>query len=416
MRAASIIGWLVLVAGLSVLSCAPIDPTAPVDPTAGIGEKRSEERLTMPTPPPQAPDGLRRRVEAAITNVKQRQLLTNNAFWTIFHGILGLGPGVTLKDPATGQVVNALDHITSGGELRGLRFLQTPWGLDVQMGPTMVGQGHQDQFTAEMTQWSMPATRPFRVDGRDFSFMDFVRYSQMNARTTANQELSWTIIQVGQHMGLDVSWTNRFNEKLHFDDMLRYELDQSIEKAACGGTHRLFGLSWCYHLHLIRGGKAEGLYKAIAEKTAKYRDRAREVQNSDGSFSTSYFSERAHIPDKVRRINTTGHILEWLAFALTDDELVQPWVQDATNALCLQILELQGMPIESGSLYHAVHGLMIYYARVYGRTSLIPAELAIPLPPAWTSAKRGVSRSIPATAPRNLPALRAGSLSWSRGS
>lgn len=416
MHTRNVIGGLVTVAALGFLSCAPVDTGGPLDdPMLGLADKRSEERLTMPTPPTQAPEGLRRRLEAALTNVRQRQLLNTNAFWTIFHGILGMGPGTTLKDPVNGQVFNALDHITSGGELRGLRFIQTPWGLDVQLGPTMVGQGHQDQFTAEMTQWSMPVTRPFRVDGRDYTFMDFVKHSQMNARTTANQELSWTIIQVGQHISLDVTWTNRYGEKLHFEDMLRYELDQSIEKAACGGTHRLFGLSWCYHLHLIKGGKTEGVYKAIAEKTARYRDRAREVQMADGSFSTSYFAERAQIPDKVRRINTTGHILEWLALALTDDELVQPWVQDAANALCMQILDLQNMPIESGSLYHAVHGLYIYYARVYGRTEIIPKELAIPLPPGWGSHKRGLSQAIPATPPQPRP-LRLGSLSWSRGS
>ena len=51
-------------------------------------------------------------------------------------------------------------------------------------------------------------------------------------------------------------------------------------------------------------------------------------------------------------------------------------------ALALLILEEQGSPIEGGSLYHAAHGLLLYYARIYGRTELVPPELLIPRPPA----------------------------------
>ena len=60
-----------------------------------------------------------------------------------------------LTDPDTKSRVNALDYICSGGEVRGMRFLQTKHGLDVQTGPTFVGQGHQDQYVAEMAQWGI---------------------------------------------------------------------------------------------------------------------------------------------------------------------------------------------------------------------------------------------------------------------
>jgi len=43
-----------------------------------------------------------------------------------------------------------------------------------------------------------------------------------------------------------------------------------VATAACGGTHRLFGLSWVYHLHLQKGGKTEGVWRAIADKVVTY--------------------------------------------------------------------------------------------------------------------------------------------------
>jgi hypothetical protein len=63
---------------------------------------------------------------------------------------------------------------------------------------------------------------------------------------------------------------------------------------------------------------------------------------------------------------------------LTDQELTAPWMQDAANAVALMILRHQAEPIDSGALYHAVHGLRIYRARVFH----IPTpSLMMPAPP-----------------------------------
>jgi hypothetical protein len=373
-----------LVLGVALLcsACAPVDQTASKsDETPPSVVDAPGEKLTIaPTP---APAGPRFRIESAIENVRQRDLLTTNGFWTVFHGILGLGPGVKLVDPVTRDKVNAVDYICSGGKLDGLRFVPTEWGLDVETtGPTGRGQGHQDQFIAEMGQWGMKPDRKFHVIGKDFTYMDFVRHTQMRASVTKNQELSWAIVIIGQYLGTDLAWTNGTGEKLRFEDLVRYELDASITEAACGGTHRLFGLSWVYYLHLQKGGKNTGVWKEIADKTAKYRDLAKKYQNGDGSFSTDFFAGPANVADPQRRINTTGHTLEWLALALSEEELKEQWVQDAAYALSQMILDLQGSGIEGGSLYHAVHGLLMYYARVYDRQTLGPQELLIPLPPA----------------------------------
>ena len=384
---------------LALLSCYAC---APVDHSANKEEETPKEVLSVPAEkidiaPKPLPSGPRYRIEAAVQNVRERDLLTTNGFWTVFHGILGLGPNVKLVDPVTHKKFNAVEYICNGGELEGLEFIPTKWGLDVRTtGPTGRGQGHQDYFIAEMSTWRIPPTQKFRVYGKDYTFADFINHTKMRASVSrnpelkwSNQELSWATIVIGQYLGTDLKWTNGYGEKLRFEDLVRYELDAKMAEAACGGTHRLYGLNYVYHLHLEKGGQTVGVWKEIVDMTAKYRDLAKKYQNADGSFSTDFFNGPGNADDKERRINTTGHILEFLALALSDADIKEQWVQDAANALALMILELHAQPIQGGSLYHAVHALLMYYARVYDRETLGPPELHIPLAPGGTVSDKG---------------------------
>jgi len=361
--------------------CPPRDPNPPTpdDPDNGNGKSNVE-------PPPVLPQSLQVRIDEAIKNVRSRDLLTTHAFWTIFHGILGLGPNVELVDPLNRKRVNALDYICAGGDIRGLEIVATPNGLDVvtQAG-TGVGQGHQDQFVSEMVQWGVFPGREVKVEGKSYTFADFFRHSKMRASVTRhadkakNQELSWAIIIVSTHFGTDHQWTNAVGEKLSLEDIVRYELDEPIDTAACGGTHRLFGLTWAYYLHLAKGKPATGVWKEVADKIELYKKQARAFQNSDGAFSTGYVSKAENLPDENVRIATTGHVLEWLSLAMTDAELRQPWMEDAASALAKLILDRKSKDIDGGALYHATHGLYIYRARVFGVSG--PKGLTIPLPP-----------------------------------
>ena len=69
----------------------------------------------------------------------------------------------------------------------------------------------------------------------------------------------------------------RTGEELHYEDLVRAELEKNVDNAACGGTHLLFGLTWAYHLHLKEGGKTDGVWKEIADRIAEYKKRAREL-------------------------------------------------------------------------------------------------------------------------------------------
>ncbi|MBI3823244.1 MAG: hypothetical protein HY289_11275, partial [Planctomycetes bacterium] len=101
-------------------------PPAPsVDP-----QKTNDTPEDKPVPVPESLDALRPRLEAALQQVRDRDLLTSHGFWTVFHGILGMGPEkATLKDPKTKERHNAIEYICQGKELRGLKFIPTADGL-----------------------------------------------------------------------------------------------------------------------------------------------------------------------------------------------------------------------------------------------------------------------------------------------
>jgi hypothetical protein len=352
-------------AALTGVNCAP-QADVPATRPELVPARPAKAEATI-APFPVAPAALKERIDTALDNVHHRDLLTTHAFWTVFHGILGMGPDTLLTDPDTGKRVNALDYICKGGTVRGMEFTPMGDGVDVvTMAGSGVGQGHQDQFIAELAQWGMPKDRKFVIAGKEYTYGDFVHHSKMRARLTAKQELSWAVLVVGEYYSTNLKWTNAAGETLTLEDVIRYELNEPMDTAACGGTHRLFDLTWVYSRHLLRdGGKKEGVWKDVADRLAFYKEQAHKFQNADGAFSSNYVSKPGHSEDSATRIATTGHVLEWLALTLTDRELTDPWVQEAANALALMILRHRSDPIDGGALYHAVHGLHIYRARVY---------------------------------------------------
>jgi hypothetical protein len=372
--------WLLILLAVSGLHCAPTDPTP---------RKNGNGTAHVETEAPQVPAALKDRIEAAVNHVRSRPLRTDHGFWTIFHGILGLGPdNCALVNPDTMERVNAVDYICKGNPVRGLRFFATPHGLDVETAklpdvpdrnvPIFVGQGHQDQFVCEMVQWGLTADRKFVVDGKNYTFQDFINHTKARASVTQKQELSWAIVIIGQHFGTDITWTNNLGESVRFEELVRYELDQPMDIAACGGTHRLFGLTWCLFLHRHNGGKLDGVWKDVAGKLEEHKFNAKKNRNGDGSFSTEYFKGPGNSPLPEDRIGTTGHILEWLSLYLPDNELKRDWLQEAASTLAKMILDSHADPITGGALYHAAHGLHLYHDRVFGDTK---SKRPYPLPP-----------------------------------
>jgi hypothetical protein len=91
---------------------------------------------------------------------------------------------------------------------------------------------------------------------------------------------------------------------------------------------------------------------------------AEQNQNPDGSYSPAYLHRTGWTRDLGESLGTTGHVLEFVSFAASDETLTQPWVQRSVRRLCDVLNECQDVDLECGVLYHALHGLTEYQRRL----------------------------------------------------
>jgi hypothetical protein len=116
---------------------------------------------------------------------------------------------------------------------------------------------------------------------------------------------------------------------------------------------------------LRRGEPLDGEYQRAAEFVKKYQQYAFRLQNRDGSLSTSWFRGAGDEEDIDRRIKTTGHILEWLCYSLSDDQLREPETVRAVTYLANLMYTNYDKEWETGPRCHATHALLLYDERVF---------------------------------------------------
>ena len=67
-----------------------------------------------------------------------------------------------------------------------------------------------------------------------------------------------------------------------------------------------------------------------------------------------------------RKLNTTGHILEWLVYSLPKDRLTDPQIAKAVSFLTDLMWRNRGQTWEIGPEGHAIRALALYDEYVFG--------------------------------------------------
>lgn len=308
--------------------------------------------------------------------LRQRSLNTeDHAAWQILHGVLAYQRGFPLRIGRAGATVSAVDYLLQGGKMAGWQMepgdVLDPKsgrrGLRAVMQPgSKAGQGHADQWFAVLAQCGLPPQQTIRVGDVTYTMADYVAQVQRDLPRNIDREWSWTLIGLTAYLPTTASWTAGDGSRWSIRRLVQLEAEQEIPGSTCGGTHRLIGLAMALNQHLAQRGKVEGPWKLAEDKIQWGIDRARRLQNPDGSFSTNYFAREGRSPDLADDIRTTGHTLELLAIAMTEQQLAQPWVRRAALRLCDAFRKTKQMPLECGALYHAAHGLVLYRQRRFG--------------------------------------------------
>jgi hypothetical protein len=281
--------------------------------------------------------------------------------WGSMHWMLAYGVDSQLI--VGSERVNAIGYLNYNGVCNGQRLFYVQGGkLQAQIGVGV--QGHAGQYLAMLAQSRVKPDYPILVNGYKFTVADLIEHEKDTCRPAS--ELTFKLIALSHYLKSDEKWVSNDGQQWDIPRLIKEELAQPINGAACGGTHRMTGFSYAVRKREQRDEPIEGQWKRAHKFVHDFHEYTFRLQNPDGSFSTDWFVQRADYGDTARRLQTTGHIAEWLAFSLDKQELTDPRMVKAMSYLTDLLLENRGEKWSIGPLGHGLHALAIYDERVFG--------------------------------------------------
>ena len=370
--------WVALIIGGAVAwgaaNGAPADaadePRADVDAVAedpaGSGSSTApptplEAPSELPAALPAEQQALRDRVRRCLAYYLFRPESTQRRSpWAVMHVIIGFGVDASLL--SSDREVNAIAWLCANGPCSGMQLLYAAGGsVGVHMGPGY--QGHSGQLLAILAQSRVKIDYPLVVQGRRLSMADLVRSEQATCRS--GTELTFKLIGLAHYLEPDAAWQADDGQAWSISRLIREELDQPIVGAACGGTHRLMGFSRAVRKQEKSGRPVAGQWLRAQEYVDKFHAYTFKLQNADGSFSTNWFASRGDQQDLDRRLETTGHTLEWLVYSLPPEQLGDERLVRAVSYLTELMWRYRGREWEIGPKGHALHALCLYDERAF---------------------------------------------------
>ena len=317
------------------------------------------------------------KVHYALAMYQHQRLLNTgkNVPWEVMHRLVAYGADTeVLRDGPGGEPVNAIGWLLWGGRCGTQPLMVLNGGRPMAMIGVGV-QGHAGQFLGMLAQSHVRPESPFQLQGQRFTVRDLIEQEKLGME--ANTELTFELIAMSYYAKSDDVWTARTGEQWSISRLVHEEIKQPIQGAACGGSHRLFGLSSAYKMRIAEGKPVDGEFLRAQKYIRSYQNYTLgRIENRDGSFSTDWFARPADNGDLDRKIQTTGHILEWLVFSLEDSQLRDPRVVANVDFLATQIATHPNRAWSIGPLGHALHALAIYETRVFVRPYAQPQQQA----------------------------------------
>jgi len=377
-----------------------------------IGEPDRVAKPSATTTPPASPEGfqeadqpptaapkalppmsrnqkmLRDKVRRVLKHYYNRPLNTGDRSpWEVMHAMLAYEVHSRVRQAGpNGPPITAVGWLCFNQPCknRSLLYLNEDGDMRVKVGPAL--QGHHGQLLALLAQARVRSDYPMKVDGKDFTVADLIEVEK--ATCYPKTELTFKLIGLQRYLDIETKWVNDQGMGWDFPTLVREEMRQPVRTAACGGTHRLSGLILAVKKRRASGLPVDGAYAEAEKFVANYQNYAYRLQNPDGSFSTEWFKGPGSEPDIDRRLKTTGHTLEWLLYAGSEEQLTYYRTVRAVNYLTNIMWANRTRDWEAGPLGHAIHALVLYDRLAFAKYDEPAAAGPVAAQPQQRRAKR----------------------------
>lgn len=280
--------------------------------------------------------------------------------WGVMHSMMVYGTDTKIM--VGKRSYNAIAWIAGNNACRGQKILSVKDDRITALNGVGL-QGHQAQLLAILSLCDVPFDYTLYADNQRFTVGDLIESDMLACRS--GEELTFTLIGLAHYLDTDIVWRNADGEIWDFERLIREELSQPVIGAACGGTHRLMGFAHALRKRRAEGKPISGQWRRAEIFTNDFVKFAYRLQNRDGSMTTDWFEGREDNGDLDRKIQTTGHIVEWLLTVTPDSELQDGRLVAAIRFLMKSLYEERNRNWSIGPKGHALRSLAMYYERVY---------------------------------------------------
>ena len=347
--------------------------------------------------------------------------------WEVMHWVIAYGHKAEVFVPGQRKVKeNAINWLCWNRTCLGEPLFEIQHNLPTPRKGKLV-QGHHGQWLAILAQSQTPIDYPIHVDGKSYTVYDIVEAEKLDCEP--DSELTFRLIGLSHYLPRDAEWKDSQGRDWTIERMLHEEIEQPINGAACGGTHRLMGIAYSIDKHVRQGGQLTGEYYRGDRYVKDYFEYTYSLMNANGSFSTEWFKKSGFRQDEERWLQTTGHVLEWLNYTLPNDRLREPRHIQSVYFLAKLLDGRRNKEWPIGTLGHGLRALRLYDERVfqpYDDDAAVPQYVVRePVPsvrpspkallaakPSKSGAKGAAKPTQPSAGPKRAPSVR-GSVSRS---
>ncbi len=349
-------------------------PSPVSEPLVKLDNGRSGGLVTPNRPVPtaigEASDPLLKLVWETRESIRKRLLSAEtHTPWQIMSAIEGLRRDMLLKDGD--KTVNALEWIQAGPQYQG-----EPWFEKTEHGGRAHPyskpywfEGHVNQFLSKLAAGRLPLETQFQTSDGPITIQNMIDHAKMVVND--KEEVSWTLLALCRYLPPDDKWTNAKGEEWSIERLVEIEVSRRVggSKSPDGGTSGLYALAVARNECLKTGKPLEGVWLKADEKIRKYIGIAKSQQNTDGTLSSDFFRSSQRKEDFDKRLASSGHLLQFLMHAVSDEQLQEDWIRRAVEATASDLQVNRKEYVSADPLFTATAALTTYLERVTGEVS-----------------------------------------------